>query len=159
VKLALCPDCGNRCSLTATTCPGCGRNIQLGDLIESDIPNRQLAILIYALAVVTGLIGFVVAGFTGVIIGLPMMPYVTIFFLALGALFGYLWSYFGWKWGLLLTCPNLIWILIAVATSKNPSSGFYFVVTEAVAPLISCCIGAYGGALYKRNQLTNTNNT
>lgn len=37
LKLAPCPDCKRRISLTATQCPGCGRTIMEGDLQPIEI--------------------------------------------------------------------------------------------------------------------------
>lgn len=41
VNLALCPDCGNECSLRATVCPMCGRPFEPGDLKPLDPPPVQ----------------------------------------------------------------------------------------------------------------------
>lgn len=40
LKLAPCPDCKRRISLTATTCPQCGRTIMPGDLQPIPIQTK-----------------------------------------------------------------------------------------------------------------------
>ncbi len=106
MNLAPCPDCGNACSLTATTCPRCGRNMKLGDLSESNavkpVDSQSPTILIYVLAVISGLVSSIAAGFVSALLGIPLMFSACITLLALGALFGFTWSNVGWKWGLWL---------------------------------------------------------
>ena len=154
MNLAPCPDCGNYCSLTATTCPRCGRNMKFGDLSNSNVvrpvDSQSPNIFICVLAVVSGLIGSIVAGFLGSLLGIPLMLSACITLLALGALFGFLWNNVGWKCGLwLVAVSNLIWFLITVYMDKNSSFMFLPFFIGILPPLVSSCVGAYIGAKYK----------
>ncbi|MGI8668527.1 MAG: hypothetical protein ACR2J3_01635 [Aridibacter sp.] len=160
MKLAPCPDCGNACSLTATTCPRCGRNMKSGDLSEFNaikpVNSQTPNILIYVLAVISGLIGSIVAGFVGSLLGIPLMLSACAILLALGALFGFVWSNVGWMWGLwLVAVSNIIWFLVTAYMSKNSLFMFFPFFVETLPPLVSSCIGAYIGAKYKQRQHIN----
>lgn len=43
LKLAPCPDCKSRISLTANTCPHCGRAIKEGDLVPIPIEAKPMS--------------------------------------------------------------------------------------------------------------------
>jgi len=160
MNLAPCPDCGNDCSLTATTCPRCGRNMKLGNLSGSnavEVTDSQMPnIFSYIFAVFIGLIGSIAAGFTGTMLGIPMILSACITLFALGALFGFAWSKVGWKWGLwLVAVSNFIWFIGAVSIGKNSSFVLLPFFIEILPSLISSCIGAYLGAEFRRKQYKN----
>jgi predicted amidophosphoribosyltransferase len=57
LKLAPCPDCKRMISLTATTCPTCGRTIKEGDLVPVPIDAKPMSkVTIFIIAVVILLI-------------------------------------------------------------------------------------------------------
>lgn len=161
MNLAACPDCGNACSLTATTYPRCGRIMKPGDLSKFNAVkpvdhSKLLIILAYVLAIIGGLISSIVAGFVGSLLGIPIMLTACATLLMLGALFGFVWSSVGWKWGLwLVAVPNIIWFVITAFFSKNSFFMFYPFLIQTLPLLVSSCIGAYIGAKYKQKQSTN----
>ncbi len=160
MTLAPCPDCGNYCSLTATTCPRCGRNMKFGDLSESsaiEVTDSQTPnIFFYIFAVITGLIGSIFAGFIGAVLGIPMILSACVTLFALGAFFGFVWSKVGWKWGLwLVAVSNFVWFIGAVSIGKNSSFVLVPFFIEILPSLISSCIGAYLGAEFRRKQYKN----
>lgn len=157
MNLASCPDCGNACSLTATTCPRCGRIMKPGDLSRSNIvrliDSRPPNVPIYLLAVICGLIGSIVAGFVGQLIGIPLILSSCATLLTLGALFGFIWSSVGWKWGLwLVAVPNIIWLVVTAYLSKNALFILYPFLIQTLPLLVSSFVGAYIGATYKQKQ-------
>ncbi len=131
-----------------------------GDLSESNavktVDSQSPNILIYVLAVISGLVSSIVAGFVAGLLGIPLMFSACITLLALGALFGSTWSNVGWKWGLwLVAAPNLIWFLITAYIGENSFFKFHLFFIATLLPLVSSCAGAYVGAKNKQNQHTN----
>lgn len=160
MNLATCNHCGGYCSLTAATCPHCGRSMKLGDLSKSNIVkpvnSRSPSILIYPLAVIGGLAANLVGGFIGAMTGIPLALSACITLLLSGALFGFVWSNVGWKWGLwMVAFSNVVWFVVTVTLDINSFSMFYTFLIQTVPLLASCCLGAYIGAIYKQKQDAN----
>ncbi len=175
MKLSHCPDCGNACSLTATTCPRCGRVMKPGDLSESNLVKPRdnsifLNILIHALAVICGVVGFFVAriffnflpfGFSVGFLGGHLIWGLVIFivFLVLGALFGFVWNKLGWKLGLsLASLMIIVWgfrFLLDVFSGEVNFESAILVSTFTLPTLVGGCLGAYFGAKYKQKRLIN----
>ncbi len=180
MKTASCPDCGNACSLTATKCSHCGRIMKPDDLSESNLVkpvdySKSSNILIYTLAVISGIIGFFFAslilgllglgfgvGFWGEQIISGLVFFIT--FLVLGTLFGFVWNNLGWKLGLLLASFIIIvygflFLLGVVSSVFSGNITLTIIFTAGIAPKIllvaGSCVGAYIGAEYKRRTQTN----
>lgn len=173
MKLAACPDCGNACSLTAVTCPRCGRTMMPGDLSESNAIkpvdySKFLNILIYGLAVICGVVGFLVAttvfwlsgsgvGFFGS--KLVAILLIFIVFSLLGVLFGYVWDKLGWKLALSLASSTIIvWGFATLADTFSGKLRFeeVFQASILIIPtLAGSCLGVYFGAKYKQKKRIN----
>jgi vacuolar-type H+-ATPase subunit I/STV1 len=179
MKLAPCPDCGNACSLTATTCPRCGRIMKLGDLSESNLIkppdySKLLNFLVNALALITGVIMFLLIIFIGLMNNIyddekmwsflliqGLILFIT--FSVLGTFFSVVcnkWNKSGWKLGLSLGIVPVILLSIAILidslqNDNNDSSTAIKLILIAIPGLAGGCIGAYFGTKYKQKHHTN----
>jgi hypothetical protein len=163
MKLAPCPDCGNPCSLTATTCPRCGRVIKPGDLSEFNLVkprdySKLLNLLVHALAVISGMIVFSIIFYIHLLShthfgwGLSLVLFIT--FLAIGAILSFTWNKSGWRLGLSLGSLPFVCVLFMLWSDGNHT--FYdvsqLIIILAMPEIIGGCIGAYFGAKYKQRQ-------
>jgi MFS family permease len=168
MKLAPCPDCGNACSLTAPSCPRCGRIMQPGDLSENNLVkttdySKLKNILVPLLAFVTGATAF--------LIYFSVIPYIktresdvnqilaiiasSIFIIslfALAALFGFVWDKFGWRLGLWLVSLPLILMALGLLTSLASGSflSFFVILAFCGFMVLAGCFGVVLGAKYKK---------
>ena len=102
----------------------------------------------YVVAIVTGFI----------IIFLPdieptPIPLVLIT-LALGLLFGFIWSTQSWRWGLWIAGPMVVLIGLSVAFS-----GYFEIFLKKDLPILvsvtgAACLGSFAGAWVKRRRAT-----
>lgn len=175
MKLAACPDCGNACSLTAQTCPRCGRVMENGDLSESNIIKpkgfsifRDLLVYLFSaiLGLITSFIIFIVYfGFLRWDVYYPniilFVWVITIFigFVLLGFLFGYIKDKNWWKLGLSLSSLTVITSVVSLLyflTSDDIENIKFFDITMIIllglTPLVSAFVGTYSGATYKRSR-------
>jgi hypothetical protein len=147
-----------------------------GDLSESNAikprdDSKFLNILIHALAVFCGGVGYFVAH-----IFFKFLPFalgslgahliwglvIFIIFLVLGALFGFVWNKLGWKLGLSLASLVIIFLgfnfllnLLSVFSGGVNFESTAIISMHTLLTLVGGCLGAYFGAKYKQKRLTN----
>lgn len=184
MNTATCPHCNNAYSQTAKTCHHCERTIQSNTFsefgaVEPNNHSKPATALVHALAVFSGIAGFVVAYNLHNLLHLILMPFnifigyygreltlglfLLVIFLLLGAFFGFKWDKGGWKLGFSL--GGLVAALFILAFLLDVFSGnFSFnlvvgAITHIFPVLVGGFLGLYFGAKYKQNQQKKTAST
>ncbi|MDQ3634630.1 MAG: hypothetical protein M3405_09000 [Acidobacteriota bacterium] len=183
MNLGECPDCRCLCSITAESCPKCGRVLKSGDIVKRKGLSAKYNPLLKLLAVIAGL---VVSAISFAIVNLVvenlrsifprlvherlvwhlvvLFSMFTIFFISyllLGLIFGFLQHEVGWKWGLwLMSIPILFSILILMYNAimlRFVFSSFVFlgIFSSLAGGLSGACVGVYITGIIKNKWFIN----
>jgi peptidoglycan/LPS O-acetylase OafA/YrhL len=134
-----------------------------GDLSESNLVkprdySKLLNVLVYALAVISGMIMFAFIFFIYALndnyLGWKLGLVLFITFLAIGAIFGFTRNISGWRLGLSLGSLPFVCVLFMLWSDGNHT--LYdiskLIIVLAMPEIIGGCIGVYFGANYKQRR-------
>lgn len=185
MNTAVCPHRKNVYSQTAETCHLCEQTMQSGTAaaaaavsefgaVEPGNDSKPVTSLVHALAVFSGIAGFVAAynlhnllhiilmpfnifvGYYGRQLTLGLFLFVT--FLLLGAIFGFKWAQGGWKLGFSLGGVVAAFFSLMFLLDVFAGSFDFNLIVGAIPNIFPVlaggCLGAYLGANYKQKRHT-----
>lgn len=104
---------------------------------------------VYILAVIYGLIAFVLPG----TVPFGMMVTTALFFLIGGAVFGFVWPRNSWRWGLWIAGPMVFFLGLSVLFAGQLDVFIKKDLPPLLIAIIAACLGSFIGAQIKQRQL------
>jgi len=73
-------------------------------------------------------------------------------YLILGGIFGFLWPYLSWRWGLWIAGPMLVLLSLSVLFAGQLDVFFKKDLPLLLLGIIAACVGSYITSWYKKRQ-------